>query len=432
MDTIRGITHNAHAIQLTEFSEVSPIGLNNHRIRHYNKRILLEILYREKIASKSTLAKLSQLSIPAISKILDELEQENKVLHRQENLHSRGLSGGSYQIRPPDGYILCLNISPYMIESVLVDGLITAQSPLRLTAIKATTPEALLEEIEKLYREYHHMHRQLPLRLALSIHGQVNPVTGVSQNMPQAPWDTPIEIKYLLEERLNTELLIDNDCIMLALAEKWQNGSNHQDFCVINVDYGIGSSFVINQQIYRGSLYGSGQIGHTIIDPDGAACACGRYGCLETIASLSALKKKARMILKSHSRGHHQDRVLRTPTTDWLIKHYHLGDEDLRPLVSNAAKAIGLSLYNFLNILNINRIYFYGRSCGFGNEWLDIIQEQTGFNPFDQTDAVRTNATNIIFGQLSRQKQVMGIAYLFVEQALNDMKSINSFKTEIQ
>ncbi|MBP9643170.1 MAG: ROK family protein, partial [Budvicia sp.] len=132
------------------------------------------------------------------------------------------------------------------------------------------------------------------------------------------------------------------------------------------------------------------------------------------------------------SRGHHQDRVLRTPTTDWLIKHYHLGDEDLRPLVSNAAKAIGLSLYNFLNILNINRIYFYGRSCGFGNEWLDIIQEQTGFNPFDQTDAVRTNATNIIFGQLSRQKQVMGIAYLFVEQALNDMKSINSFKTEIQ
>jgi predicted NBD/HSP70 family sugar kinase len=37
------------------------------------------------------------------------------------------------------------------------------------------------------------------------------------------------------------------------------------DFCVINVDYGIGSSFVINDQIYRGSLYGSGQIGHTIV-----------------------------------------------------------------------------------------------------------------------------------------------------------------------
>lgn len=401
-------------------------GLNNHRIRHYNKTLLLEILYRQKVASKSTLARLSKLSIPAISKILAELEAEKRISHRQENLHARGLNGGSYQIRPPAGHILCLNVSPYMIESVLVDGLITAQSPLRRTAIKATTPEALLAEIEKLYREYHHMHRQLPLRLALSIHGQVNPVTGVSQNMPQAPWDTPIEIKYLLEERLNTELLIDNDCIMLALAEKWQNDANHQDFCVINVDYGIGSSFVINRQIYRGSLYGSGQIGHTIIDPDGAACACGRYGCLETVASLSALKKKARMMLKSHSHNHLQDGVLKTPTTASLIARYHQGDEDLKPLVNNSARAIGLSLYNFLNTLNINRIYLYGRSCGFGETWLSIIQEQTGFNPFDHADAVKTHATNIGFGQLSRQQQVMGIAYLFVEQALKDMDEINN------
>ncbi len=68
---------------------------------------------------------------------------------------------------------------------------------------------------------------------------------------------------------------------------------------MINVDYGIGSSFVINDHIYRGSLYGSGQIGHTIVNPDGNACDCGRYGCLETVASLSALKKQARMWLKT-------------------------------------------------------------------------------------------------------------------------------------
>lgn len=61
---------------------------------------------------------------------------------------------------------------------------------------------------------------------------------------------------------------------------------------MINVDYGIGSSFVINDHIYRGSLYGSGQIGHTIVNPDGNACDCGRYGCLETVASLSALKNR--------------------------------------------------------------------------------------------------------------------------------------------
>ncbi len=36
-------------------------------------------------------------------------------------------------------------------------------------------------------------------------------------------------------------------------------------------------------------------IGDTIVNPDGVVCDCGRYGCLETVASLSALKKQARV-----------------------------------------------------------------------------------------------------------------------------------------
>ncbi len=113
------------------------------------------------------------------------------------------------------------------------------------------------------------------INLALAIHGQVDPVTGVSQTMPQAPWATPVEVKYLLEEKLGIRVMVDNDCVMLALAEKWQNNSQERDFCVINVDYGIGSSFVINEQIYRGSLYGSGQIGHTIVNPMASSATAG-------------------------------------------------------------------------------------------------------------------------------------------------------------
>jgi predicted NBD/HSP70 family sugar kinase len=53
----------------------------------------------------------------------------------------------------------------------------------------------------------------------------------------------------------------------------------------------------------------------------------------------------------------------------------------IRAWVDNAANAIGLSLYNFLNILNINQIWLYGRSCAFGEQWLESIVKQTGFNP---------------------------------------------------
>lgn len=50
--------------------------INNQQIRHYNKGVLLEYLYRKKQASKSSLARLAQISIPAVSNILQELEEE--------------------------------------------------------------------------------------------------------------------------------------------------------------------------------------------------------------------------------------------------------------------------------------------------------------------------------------------------------------------
>jgi predicted NBD/HSP70 family sugar kinase len=395
-------------------------GLNNQRVRNFNKRVLCALLYREKVASKSTLARLSQLSIPAVGKILDELQEEQRVEHDPHNLHSRGLGGGSYRIAAAGQRILCLNVSPYLIESIVVDGLMTPCSAFTPQPIVATTPQAMLQEMVQIYH-LHSRQQGMPLKIALSIHGQVNPLTGVSQRMPQAPWEGPVEIKYLLEERLKTEVLLDNDCVMLGLAEKWQNNANLQDFCVINVDYGIGSSFVINQQIYRGSLFGSGQIGHTIVDPDGGLCSCGRYGCLETIASLSALKKKARIQLKVAPWAQQEGERIKTPTTAELIARYHQGDAALQVLVQRAAQAIGLSLYNFLNILNINRIYLYGRSCGFGQTWLDTIISQTGFNPFDRHDQIQAQATHIGFGQLTRAQQVTGIGYLYVEQALTEM-----------
>lgn len=393
-------------------------GLNNQKVRHHNKQVLLTLLYQLKEASKSTLARHCELSIPAVSKILDELIADGAISHSSQNLSQRGVNGGSYRIASSHGAILCLNISPTRLESILVDNLITPLDDFNDQKIAPQTPDELLLLIEERYYQHRRRHKGLPIRLALAIHGQVNPATGVSQTMPQAPWHAPVELKYLLEERLGCEVMVDNDCIMLALAQKWQGEEQERsgDLCVINVDYGIGSAFIINGQIYRGALFGSGQIGHTIINPDGSACACGRYGCLETVASLFAIKKRARVFLKQHSGNAHAALDEGVFDTAQLLEHYHGGDPMIRALVDEGARAIGLSLYNFLNILNINRIWLYGRSCDFGEPWLQTIISQTGANPFDCSDAV--NETRIRLGSLKRAQQVMGIGYLYVERAL--------------
>ncbi|TCW18165.1 putative NBD/HSP70 family sugar kinase [Raoultella sp. BIGb0138] len=392
--------------------------INNQQIRHYNKGVLLEYLYRQKRASKSTLARLAQISIPAVSNILQELEAEGRVINVQDEHLTRGHSSGSWLIAPEGDWTLCMNITPTSIECQLGNACLSPKGDLEYHAIDAPSPKALLSAIEKYWHQFRKNWPNRKINLALAVHGQVDAGTGVSQTMPQAPWKQPVEMKYLLEEKLNVRVMVDNDCVMLALAEKWQNDGHQQDFCVINVDYGIGSSFVINDQVWRGSLYGSGQIGHTIINPDGIACDCGRYGCLETVASLSALKKQARIWLKV------QPDIAGNPeelTTQGLIEKWRQGDLRLQNWVEDSANAIGLSLYNFLNILNINQILLYGRSCAFGETWLNTIIRQTGFNPFDHHDTPRTRATQIGFGQLSRQQQLLGIGYLYVEEQLQTL-----------
>jgi len=394
-------------------------GLNNSRVRMINKQIFLRHLWREKQLSKSRLAQLTGLSIPAVSNILDELQQEGRIAHSHEKLSQRGLNSGSYHL-PTDGtWTLCMNITPTQIESQLADSRLLPVGESQQIEIDVRQPQALIAAIAAHWRAYRRNYPQQAPRLALGVHGQVDPVTGVSQTMPQAPWKTPLEIKYLLEEELGVQVRLDNDCVMLALAEKWQNHSAQHNFCVINVDYGIGSSFVIDGQIWRGSLYGSGQIGHTIINPDGVICDCGRYGCLETVASLSALKKQARIWLKSQptSDGPDPEKL----TTAHLIAGWQQGDQRIRTWVENAASAIGLSLYNFLNILNINQIWLYGRSCAFGESWLSAIVQQTGFNPFDHRDSPQAMATQISFGQLTRSQQLLGIGYLYVEEMLEQL-----------
>ncbi|NMT51136.1 ROK family protein, partial [Vibrio parahaemolyticus] len=147
---------------------------------------------------------------------------------------------------------------------------------------------------------------------------------------------------------------VDNDCVMMALAEKWMDGHGGEDFCVLNVDYGIGSSFLINNNIYRGKMFGSGQIGHIKVVDNGVICGCGREGCLETEASSKALCNNYRQ--QSSLNQHHANSSDNTLTfSDFLKLHQHHDPLAIK-VAERAAKIIGQSLYNCLITLNINKI----------------------------------------------------------------------------
>ena len=116
------------------------IGLNNQKVRHHNKQVLLALLYQLKEASKSTLARHCELSIPAVSTILDELVADGAISHSEQNLSLRGINGGSYRIASGKGasavYIYRRKNRPYTVRIITNDSTVMNRLPRIVTSHK--------------------------------------------------------------------------------------------------------------------------------------------------------------------------------------------------------------------------------------------------------------------------------------------------------
>src|SRR5699024_1867922 len=107
-----------------------------------------------------------------------------------------------------------------------------------------------------------------------------------------------IPVVQLMKQELALPVLLENDANVAALAEKWIGaalGSNN--FAYMTVSTGIGAGIIVDGNLLRGIKGNAGDIGHTVVDPSFGQCSCGQYGCLESIASGTAIAKHGTKII---------------------------------------------------------------------------------------------------------------------------------------
>ncbi|SKA93189.1 transcriptional regulator, MarR family [Caloramator quimbayensis] len=193
------------------------------------------------------------------------------------------------------------------------------------------------------------------LGIGIGVHGIVNPVEGISIYAPKFGWKD-VAIKDIFEKEFRMPVLIDNDVRVMALGEKWfGNAKSAKDFVFINVGSGIGSAIVINGDIYRGSLYGAGEIGHISIAENGPKCNCGNFGCLEVMASGTALEKRV-----IHDINLGKESIIPKLAGDDLSKitgeiiyeAAKLNDKLALDALYDVGSCLGYAVSNLINILN--------------------------------------------------------------------------------
>ena len=169
----------------------------------------------------------------------------------------------------------------------------------------------------------------------------------------------------LLQERYGLPTVVSNDSRAAAIATYLFGGEDRpSNLVAIKVGRGVGAGLVLNGELFGGDGDGAGEIGHIVVEPDGAQCHCGRFGCLETVASAPAILRAA------ESAG------LVTPTMGDLAAAANAGDEAALAVSRAAGRAVGSAIANLIGILDVREIVLHGSVTSLGEPWLDAIRDE--------------------------------------------------------
>lgn len=124
--------------------------------------------------------------------------------------------------------------------------------------------------------------------------GSIDPINGIvtfSNNLGFSM--TPL--RKLMENRLNIKVFLDNDANAAAFGEQLAGaGKGTKNFVAVTLGTGVGSGIIVNGKMLTGFNFAGGELGHTVIVIDGERCTCGRSGCWEAYASVTALIRQTR------------------------------------------------------------------------------------------------------------------------------------------
>lgn len=187
-----------------------------------------------------------------------------------------------------------------------------------------------------------------------------------------------------LSDRLGLPVLAENDANAAALGEARRGaGFGAGNVIFVTVSTGIGAGLILNGRIYRGAAGFAGEVGHMVVKPDGLLCGCGRRGCLETVASGTAMGRAAytavqegRGTLLSQLAEENGGRL----GAPQVFAAAQLGDTAAADILADAVYFLGISLVNLVNLLNPEVIVIGGGVAAAGEQFLQPLRETVAHN----------------------------------------------------
>ncbi len=281
-----------------------PTKATHQQTRAYNSALVLRALYDFGPISRAGVARLSGLTRTTVGDVVAELIVDGLAREVGRGPSTGGKAPILVELVDDARLVIALDLGEQAFRAAIVDlrGQVCRVVERPVEGLNGDRAMALVYElIDELAGEA----GERLLGIGVGTPGIVDAQAGTIRWAVDLDWQD-LPLGDLVRERYGVPAELANDSRAAALAiqlfsDPRSTSPRGSNLVAIKVGRGIGAGVIVNGELFHGDGFGAGEIGHTVVEEDGARCRCGRFGCLETVASSRAIVQRATEFARQHA-----------------------------------------------------------------------------------------------------------------------------------
>ncbi len=331
-----------------------------------NERVVLRTLQANGPRSRAELSRLAGVTAPTVSKAVTSLLRSGLLEEHDAAENSRGRPAKKLRLARERAQVVGIVIdSPHcLIVSTGLDGSVHTQAK-----VEIPTPDSYAQLMDVLAEQIKALRPRdqiSTLGIGISMPGLFDYKKGRSVLSPNVPITSGKRLGKDLKDRLGIHSVVVQESDALCLAERHYGlARGVDDFAMLDASTGIGLGVLVGGSLLKGSSGLAGELGHLPMDPHGIQCGCGRVGCLETIASDTAL---ARLVSR---------RVGRRLGIDQIVDQVNGGSLNVDGELDQVTRRLAFALVTTINLFNPHTLFVHSRMFDIRPHVFDSLIDRT-------------------------------------------------------
>jgi predicted NBD/HSP70 family sugar kinase len=341
-----------------------PQKATHQQTRAFNQQLVLRAIYDHSVISRAEIARLTGLTRTSVSELVGDLLRTGLA----EEVGRGPSTGGKAPILldvPARGrHIVGLDLGESAFSGAVVDLRGTIMHSMSLP-LDECDGDAAVDLVFTMVDGLLASNGSSPtLGIGIGAPGLIDTRTGTVHWAVNLNW-ADLPLGELVSRRFGLPVVVANDSHAAAVAElTFGPRPRPANLVVVRVGRGIGAGIILNGRLFQGDGSGAGEIGHTVFDGGSEECHCGRVGCLETVASMTAMVEAARRLDAS------------IIDEQALITAMRGGNTAARDVAVRGGEQLGRAIAALISALNIDHVLLIGPATELGDDWLAAVRRR--------------------------------------------------------